>query len=250
MSGALGSVGRALGRAASDLFSVSVLWIVVWPFLAAGALWLVLGIVFWGDLGTWFTALLERIGLGDWLNGIEPAWIGHALHAILNLLLFVPLVSLTALLLTAIFGMPALVERVAKRDYPHLERRRGGGLVGSLVNAVVALALFVALWAASIPLWLIGVGAIVPFVAAAWLNQRLFRFDAVGEHADGDEMRALFAEQRNGWWGLGLITGLLQFVPLLNLLGPVYAALAFTHFGLEQLDRRRQAASLPTAGSR
>ena len=40
--------------------------------------------------------------------------------------------------------------------------------------------------------------------------------------------------------GLGLLTGLLQFVPLLNLFAPVLTALAFIHFGLARLaDLRR-----------
>jgi len=93
----------------------------------------------------------------------------------------------------------------------------------------------------TLPLWLIGVGVIVPFVAAAYLNQRLFRFDAIAEHASADEMTALFRQERGGWWGLGFLTGLVQFVPLLNLLGPVFAALAFIHFGLARLERHRAA---------
>jgi uncharacterized protein involved in cysteine biosynthesis len=99
--------------------------------------------------------------------------------------------------------------------------------------------LFIALWLVTLPLWLIGVGVVVPFVAAAWLNQRLFRYDAIAEHATADEMKALFRQERGGWWGLGLLTGLVQFVPLLNLLGPVIAALAFIHYGLAHLARRR-----------
>ncbi|MDP2254131.1 MAG: hypothetical protein Q8J60_08105, partial [Thiobacillus sp.] len=62
---------------------------------------------------------------------------------------------------------------------------------------------------------------------------------AIAEHASAEEMAALFRSERTGWWGLGLLTGLLQFVPLLNLLGPVFAALAFIHFGLGRLERRR-----------
>jgi uncharacterized protein involved in cysteine biosynthesis len=99
------------------------------------------------------------------------------------------------------------------------------------------------LWIVTLPLWLIGVGVIVPFVAAAWLNQRLFRYDAVAEHASAPEMAALFRSERPGWWGLGLLTGLVQFVPLLNLFGPVFAALAFIHFGLARLDAQRAASA-------
>jgi len=128
---------------------------------------------------------------------------------------------------------------VAERDYPELARENGGGLIGSLWNAVVAVGLFVGLWLVTLPLWLIGIGVIVPFVAAAYLNQRLFRYDAIAEHASADEMAMLFRQEQGGWWGLGLLTGLLQFVPLLNLLGPVFAALAFIHFGLARLARQR-----------
>ena len=71
------------------------------------------------------------------------------------------------------------------------------------------------------------------------LDQRLFRYDAIAEHASATEMAALFKQERGGWWGLGLLTGFVQFVPLLNLLGPVFAALAFIHFGLARLARQR-----------
>lgn len=229
----------ALARALRDLFSLRVLWVVVWPMLLALLLWLALGISFWGTFSGWIEQGLDAIGIQTWLAELEPAWIANALQALLHLMLFVPLVMLTALVITALFGMPALIRVVAERDYPELERENGGGLVGSLWNAVIAIVVFVALWLVTLPLWLIGVGMIVPFVAAAYLNQRLFRYDAIAEHASAGEMAVLFRQERSSWWGLGLLTGLLQFVPLLNLLGPVFAALAFIHFGLARLARQR-----------
>ena len=239
MSAVMSAVVDALARALRDLFSLRVLWVVVWPMLAAAALWLVLGVSFWGTFSGWIAQGLDAIGIQAWLADLEPVWIAHGIQLIVHLMLFVPLVLLTALVITALFAMPALVRMVSGRDYPKLERRNGGGLLGSLWNAVIALALFVALWVVTLPLWLIGVGVIVPFVAAAYLNQRLFRYDAIGEHASGAEMAALFRSERAGWWGLGLLTGLVQFVPFLNLFGPVFAALAFIHFGLARLDAQR-----------
>lgn len=229
----------ALARALRDLFNLRVLWVVVWPMLAALLLWLVLGVTFWGTFSGWIAQGLDAIGILTWLAGIEPVWIANGIQALLHLMLFVPLVMLTALVITALFGMPALIRLVAERDHPELKRENGGSLAGNVWNAAVAITLFIALWVVTLPLWLIGVGVIVPFVAAAWLNQRLFRYDALAEHASADEMAALFKQARGGWWGLGVATGLVQFVPLLNLLGPVFAALAFIHFGLARLDRRR-----------
>jgi len=233
----------ALARALRDLFSLQVLWVVVWPMGVALLLWLALGVTFWGPFSGWIAQGLDAIGIQAWLADLEPVWIAHAIQALLHLMLFVPLVMLTALVITALFGMPALIRVVAGRDYPALRRENGGGFVGSLWNAVVAMAVFIALWLLTLPLWLIGVGVIVPFVAAAYLNQRLFRYDAIAEHASADEMAVLFRQERNGWWGLGLLTGLVQFVPLLNLLGPVFAALAFIHYGLARLDQQRPSAA-------
>ena len=235
----MSAVLDALARALRDLFSVRVLWVVVWPMGVALLLWLALGVTFWSTFSGWIAQGLDAIGIQAWLTDLEPVWIAHGIQVIMHLLLFVPLVMLTALVITALFAMPALIRLVAGRDYPELKRENGGSLAGSLWNAAIAIVLFVALWLVTLPLWLIGVGVLVPFVAAAYLNQRLFRYDALAEHASAEEMAALFKSERNGWWGLGLLTGLLQFVPLLNLLGPVYAALAFIHFGLARLDRRR-----------
>lgn len=233
----------ALARALRDLFNLRVLWVAVWPMLVALLLWLVLGVTFWRTFSGWIAQGLDAIGIQTWLAEIEPVWIAHGIQALLQFMLFVPLVMLTALVITALFGMPALIRIVAGRDYPELRQKNGGGLVGSLWNAVVAIAVFLALWLVTLPLWLIGVGVIVPFAAAAYLNQRLFRYDAIAEHASAEEMAALFKRERSGWWGLGLLTGLVQFVPLLNFLGPVFAALAFIHFGLGRLKQRRQLVS-------
>jgi CysZ protein len=235
----MNAVLDALARALRDLFSLRVLWVVVWPMLVAGFLWLALGIMFWSTFSGWIAQGLDALGIQAWLTGLEPVWFANGIQVLLHLLLFVPLVYLTALVITALFGMPALIRLVAERDYPQLKRENGGGLAGSLWNAAVAVVLFLALWVVTLPLWLIGVGVIVPFVAAAYLNQRLFRYDAIAEHASAEEMAALFSNARSGWWGLGLTTGLVQFVPLLNLLGPVFAALAFIHYGLARLNRQR-----------
>jgi CysZ protein len=230
----------ALSRAFRDLFQLRVLWIVIWPMLAALLLWIVLGVAFWDTFSGWIASGLNAIGMQNWLEGVEPRWVANAIQAIAHLILFVPLVFVTALLITALFAMPALIGLVAEHDYPRLERENGGSMAGSLINTAVALVAFIVIWALTLPLWLIGAGVVVPFVAATYLNQRLFRYDAIAEHVSREEMQTMISLHRSSWWGLGLLTGLLQFVPLLNLFAPVLTALAFIHFGLERLaDLRR-----------
>jgi CysZ protein len=236
------SVFEALSRAFRDLFQFQVLWIVIWPILAASLSWLLLGVAFWSTFSGWIASGLTAIGIQTWLEGVEPRWVAYGIQAIAHLILFVPLVFITALVITALFAMPALIHLVADRDYPHLERENGGGFAGSLFNALIALGIFVAIWLITLPLWLIGVGLVIPFIATAYLNQRLFRYDALAEHASQDEMRAIFSSRRSLLWGLGLLTGLVQFIPILNLFAPVLTALAFIHFGLARLKNLR---SLP-----
>ena len=223
-----------------DLFQFKVLWIVIWPMLASVLLWMVLGVVFWDTFSGWITSGLTYIGVQEWLEGLEPRWVANGIQITAHFILFVPLVFTTALLITAFFAMPALIRLVADRDYPQLKRENGGSNIGNLLNAVLAIGVFIAIWVLSLPFWLIGIGVIVPFVAATYLNQRLFRFDAVAEHASSEEMKSMFATYQSSWWGLGLLTGLLQFVPILNLFAPVLTALAFIHFGLARLTSLRQ----------
>ncbi|MFP5418889.1 MAG: EI24 domain-containing protein [Gammaproteobacteria bacterium] len=237
------SIFDSLARAMRDLFSLRVLWVVIWPMLVAILLWGVVGIAFWSTFSGWLMQGLDMIGIQVWLAELEPVWIATGIQILLHLMFFVPLVMLTALVLTALFGMPALIRVVAERNYPQLARENGGGLVGSLGNAVIAIVVFGGLWVATLVLWWTGIGLVMPFVAAAYLNQRLFRYDALAEHASAPEMAILFKNERGGWWGLGLLTGLLQFVPLLNVLGPVFAALAFIHYGLARLQEQRRAVS-------
>ena len=129
----------AMARALRDLFNLRVLWVVLWPMLVAGLLWIVLAVTFWGTFSSWMAQGLDAIGVQTWLAGLEPLWLANGIQVLLHLLLFVPLVYLTALIITALFGMPALIRVVAERDYPELKRASGGGLIGSLWNAAIAM---------------------------------------------------------------------------------------------------------------
>lgn len=231
---------QAFFRGLRDLFQFRVLWIVIWPIAAAALLWVIVGVVFWESFSSWFTSGLTAIGIQSWLEGVEPRWIANAIQMVMHLILFVPLVFVTALVITAMFAMPAVIRLVEERHYPQLERESGGSAVGNLLNALFAVGIFSAIWVFTLPLWLLGIGVLVPFVAAAYLNQRLFRYDALAEHASREEMQALFSMYQSSWWGLGFLTGLLQFVPVLNLFAPVLTALVFTHFGLARLALLRR----------
>jgi uncharacterized protein involved in cysteine biosynthesis len=117
--------------------------------------------------------------------------------------------------------------------------------MGSVTNAVIAVSAFALLWLATLPLWLFlgPLAILVPWALSAYLNQRLFRYDALSEHADAQEMRRIFSERFSDLFVLGLATGLLYFIPLVNLIAPVFSALAFTYLCLGEVARIRGAES-------
>ncbi len=230
----------ALLRALRSLFSARMLWLLIWPMLAALLLWGLLAAVFWDDLNRFFTWGLAALGVRQGFEGVDLHVLGIGLSVLLHLILLVPAVMFTALMITALFAVPIMVRQVARVHYPGLEARHGGTFTGSLGNALLGTLGYLGLWIATLPLWLFGpLGALAPLLAAGYLNQRLFRYDALAEHADRAEMRTVFRTHRAELWLLGGVLALLQYVPGLNFFAPVLTGLAFVHFLLEALFRER-----------
>lgn len=230
----------SLVQAFKSLFSFRMIWLMIWPVLVSLIFWGIIAVVFWTPVTGLIAQLLSYLHLETWLTGIQPAWVATGVHALLVLLAFVPLVMFSALLLTSIFAVPVMLRQVSQTHYPALERRHGGSIAGSLANAFVGTLVYVGLWIVTLPAWLLGpIAAVIPFVAAGYLNQRLFRYDALSEHADRAEMKKIIDESRGALWALGTLLGLVQYVPVLNFFAPVFTGLAFVHFCLAKLSLTR-----------
>ena len=144
------------------------------------------------------------------------------------------------MVITEFFTMPGLVTFVAQRYYPGLERQHGGTVTGSVVNSVIAITVFTLLWVVTLPLWFTGIGAlIVPVINSAYLNQRIFRHDALSDHASRGELRALNRDNRRKLYLLGLLLAVFFYVPFFNVLAPALTGLAFTHYQLGKLAKLR-----------
>jgi hypothetical protein len=241
MRSTLGVAGSLLYGIA-NLFHPRMLWLMIWPMLIALALW-----------GSVAFALWTRTVL--WLGGILAQWLQPAagiIHVdftnaafiaanVLLFLLFVPLVYLTALFILGVFGMQAMVEHVASRSFPALERRHGGGAIGSFWNGLAALLGMAALLIVSVPLWLIPpLWPLIPLAILAWGNQRLLRYDALAEHGAREEMAEVFRRRRGGLYLLGLLLALAAYVPVVGFAAPVVFGLAFIRYLLEALQELRE----------
>jgi len=231
----MNAILNALARAFLSLLHPRMLWLMVWPVIVALVLWVTLAVLYWGEAAQWIATQLHQWPAYEWAVSIWPlkliaAWFG----------LFVPAVLITAVLIISIVSMPAMAAHVGGRDYPGLVRRRGGTFAGSLWNAFAALMLFALLFAASLPLWLVPpLWPVLPMALFGYFNQRVFRYDALAEHATAAEIAEIVRRHRGELFLLGVALALIGHVPVLGLLMPVYGGLAFIHYGLERLGELR-----------
>jgi CysZ protein len=225
----------------ANLLHPKMLWLMLWPMLVSLAIWGTVAFALWMRIALWLAELMRR-----WLEpaaGFVRFDFGDATliaaHVVL-FLLFVPLIYLTALFILSVLGMQKMVDYVATRSFPSLERRRGGGVAGSGWNAAVALLGMAAMFIVSLPLWVLPpLWPLIPLVVLAWGNQRLLRYDALAEHADQDEMVRIFRERRVGMYLLGLLLALAAYVPLVGFIAPVVFGLAFIRYLLGVLQGLR-----------
>jgi CysZ protein len=235
------NVLASLGYGLVNVFHPRMLWLMVWPMFVSLAVWVTAAWILWGRLALWIAEVLKQWAAP--VAGWAPFDLGTAATFIANfmlLVLFFPLVYLTALFILGIFGMDKMVDHVAAQMSPSPERRRGGGTVGSILNGIVSLAGMVLAFLGTLPLWLVPpLGPIAVLGILSWVNQRLLRYDALAEHADKAEMHRIFRERRGALYSLGLLLALAGYIPFLNLLAPVVFGLAFIRYLLGALIELR-----------
>lgn len=234
------AIAAALRRALPILFTARIVALATLPLLIAAVIWIAIGVLAWEPANA---LLLRAFG-----TGAEPAaWQRFAAGTIV-VLTVAALAAATALAAIAVLTMPVIVKTVASRHFPQLAARRGGTLAGSLRNAVFALLAFAALWLATLPLLLIPpVYVAASLLLNAWLSQRMFRYDALAEHASASEIDAVLRENRKRLFGLGLTLSPLSLMPVVNILVlPIYAGIAYTELCLSELAAlRARSASVP-----
>lgn len=249
---------EALIKALLDMFRPRILILLVVPPIVSFVFWGAMAFIFWGPLvifGNWAaTHFLDIHKLpswaADWLP-ITPDIIATSVAGIVVFLSMLPLAFLTTLILTQLLVMPVVV-RVLRKEYRQLERKGGGAnaFVSNFKNLFKTSVIYIVLWLVTIPMWFLpGMNILIPLLLNAYLNYRLFLFDALGEFGTLDEIHILLKTKRTDFFLMGLITSLVFLFPLSFLIGPVYTALAFTRLAFAELDRLRVSASSGEASS-
>jgi uncharacterized protein involved in cysteine biosynthesis len=243
----MAAVLRAALRAVRLLGDRRVLLLVLLPLLGAVALGTALAVAFWGEISGALARLVGKAAafLGGGAAVDVLGTIAGNLAAFVALTLFTGALAVAAL---AVLAGPVFARVAEDRYFRGLERRRGGTLAGGVGNAATAIVLWLAGWLLALPLLFVPVlNVLAPILLGAWLNQRLFRYDALAEHAAPEERSVIFRSARGRLYGLGLLLAPLAFVPVVNLAAPLHAGLAFTCLCLDELAalRAREARATP-----
>lgn len=233
----MGNIVLALQRSITSLRYGRVWLYILGPGIAAFVLMILLSVMLLGQLTD---SLLVQPPM-SWLVAWGAVWVAHILAALGGWMLIMASCYLIAMLLTGIFMLPVLLQFLAKTEYDDLAQMGRDNFIASTHNSLAAAVIFVVGWLVTLPLWLIpGVALVLPVVWMAWLNRRTFAYDALAIHAAESEWQYLRKHNAGELFGLGLVVSLLTYVPILGLIAPSFAALAYIHYCLASLRELRQ----------
>ncbi len=256
----------AFWRAAAYCLHPRVIALSVLPLVLMVVASLGLGYLFWDRAIDAVNATLEGWSLVTtfftWLERFDLGGLKSALAPLIIVFLATPVIVIVALLAVSVLMTPSMLQLVADRRFPKLERRHGGslwrGALGSLLATLVALLLMLL----SVPLWLVPpLVLVIPPLIWGWLTYRVLSYDVLAEHASREERHELMRRHRPALLAMGVLAGLLgaapgivwasgvMFVALAPVLVPAaiwiytlvfaFAALWFAHFALAALEALR-----------
>ncbi len=257
----------AFWRAAAYCLHPRVIALSLLPLAIMVALALGLGYFFWEGTVAYVNAWLLSSdwlsrGIG-WLEGMGFGGLKAAIAPLAVIVAATPLVVVTALLFVAFLMTPAMVSLVAERRFNGMERKKGAGVLASVMWSLSVTAVALLVLVISIPLWFVPpLVLIIPPLVWGWLTYRVMAFDTLAEHASSAERKAIMKKHRMQMLGMGVVSGYLgaapallwasgvMFLALAPILVPVaiwiytlvfaFSSLWFAHFGLAALEQLRK----------
>lgn len=208
----------AFWRAAAYCFRPRVMLLSILPLvvmLVALGGW---SYFFWSGAVATMQHWVETIG---WLRTVF-SWFGSSgtegfaagIAPFVVLILITPVAAVVALLVIALLMTPALVNMVTEQRFPLLEKKKGMGLVTSVLWALSTSAVAVVAFVVTMPLWLIPpLVLIVPPVIWGWLTYRVMSVDALADHASKAERDTLLQRHRWPLLLMGIISGYIGIAP-------------------------------------
>ena len=202
------------------------------PLLLMALLALVLQHFYWDAAVQGMASLLDDstllASMLSWLASWGVVNVMDWLAPLMVVLLASPVLVVVSLLAVAFLMTPALVNMVAVRRFPSLERKQGGALLASISWSLASTVMALLALLFSVPLWLVPpLVLVLPPLIWGWLTYRVMAFDALAEHASKDERREVLRRHRVTLLGMGILTGYLGAAPSIVWASGVVFAAAF-----------------------
>jgi hypothetical protein len=264
----LQQVFRSFGLALMGTMHPRMLWLSLRPFLIVSILW---GCLIWLTWTPALEALSTFLTTSVFTNWIQEGliWAGFEnarawIAPLFFVMLIIPLITISLLVSIAFSTVPTIVNIVARQAaYQGLDRKQGGGLIGSLFYTLWSALICLALVMLTLPVWWMPpLVAVLPPLLWGWLTMRLMSYDVLAKHASCEERDLLLEKYRWPLLTMGIASGMLGAVPtffwatsaLALILFPVvsfialwiyslifvFAGLWFSHFLLDALKILRE----------
>lgn len=232
---------NALGKALVSQLHPKMLMSVLMPLGVTVLSFILLLLVAWGPLDTWFIDSANKWG---WFASITALWgmstVSGWLSAFIAFIALLAVSIVVGLSVAAIAVTPIAVSLLGKTQYQDLEKRGKFIDSRSLFNAIKVGVIFVVGWLITLPLWLLPFASIILSVFwTAYAFSQIAKVDAITEHASPAERAFILKKYSKGFWVIGLVCGALCLIPFMGFVMPVYAILACTHYGLSALRELR-----------
>ncbi len=224
-----------------DVLKPRVLRLLAVPFLGSFLLWSLITWLSWG----WITSLGLRLYdlslMQRLVQLLEPYFTmtSNPLVAVtagaIIFVVILPAALVTAILLASAILIPVFVSELRRSEFPNL-KKASNSILSSLRHSLSYSVRYLFVWIGTLPFWIsFPIAAIViPYVLLSWFNSRVFSWEALMEISSGPEAKAFMKQNSRSLFWLGILTTPLYYIPLFNLLAPVFVSSIFTRYCVTQ----------------
>jgi hypothetical protein len=216
-----------------DLFRPRVLLFLVLPpiFIVIAAV--IACLFYWGPLNNLIFSLVHDTFMGSWVSIDILTGVGAVLAMAF---LLVPGIILLCSLFFSVLLVPSLVRMIRRDDYPQVVLNPSGFGFRSFWLSLRLTGIYVLLVLITFPLNLAfpPLGFLLSWWVLGFFNSRLYGREVLEEIFPQPQVDQFLEVHQKELLRLGLLTAVMFFIPMMNLVASPWTALVFTRFCLSQ----------------
>ena len=205
-------------RAVAYCLHPRVIVLSIAPLVLMGALAAGLGYFYWDAAVAWMREALDAwpilSSLWGWIERAGASDVKAVLAPLAVVFAATPVIVVLVLLIVSGLMAPALTRLVGERRFPALQQKKGASFILSVLRSLGLTVLALLALIVSVPLWLVPpLVLVLPPLIWGWLTYQVMSFDALSEHASGEERHTVLRAHRWPLFCIGLLCGLLGAAP-------------------------------------